>query len=203
MKAKSVLVGSICIVFGSSLNVFAAKGGGGGGPAGNGGSAAERSSPGHGSMNGADMNNPSSARPVAPNLPRDPAPSKPSAIEEHATRSAAPAARDLSDSMKSVNQTAYAQRKDLIESVDLRLQSSRDSLKQIQAEAKASRADEREDFKQALAAVKERESELNSAVKATRNADEAAWEARRGELAKANQNFAEAMARLDAARRAP
>jgi len=102
--------------------------------------------------------------------------------------------------MQSINQTAFAQRRELLDSVDMRLQSSRDALKQIQADAKASRADARADFKAALSDVKAKEKELDAAVKATRKADEAGWDARRTELAKANQNFSDAMARLEAAR---
>ena len=201
MKPKNILTAVFSVVLASAPNVFAAKAGGGGGGAAGGGSSSGRSpSAEHGSMSGG--NNGAGSRPASPDHPGDLVPAKPAA-GEHAARSAAPDAQDLSNAMKSINQTTFSQRKELLDTVDLRLQSSRDSLKQIQADAKASRADARADFKKALVEVKARDSDLNAALKASRKADEAAWGSRRSDLAKANQNYAEAMARLEAARRLP
>jgi hypothetical protein len=119
------------------------------------------------------------------------------------SRSAAPAARELSSSMHDINQAAFTQRRQLMDSVDMRLKSSRDSLKQIQANAKNLREDARAEFKAALEAVKTREKDLNNALKATRNAKETEWETRRSALAHAYQAHADAMARLEAIPRLP
>jgi hypothetical protein len=84
------------------------------------------------------------------------------------------------------------------------MKSSHEQLQQIQDDARASRSDAHVDFKLALADVKAREKDLDAALKASRNAsDETQWNARRGELAKAAENFNAAIARLDAARLAP
>lgn len=112
-------------------------------------------------------------------------------------RSAAPAAQKLSGSMQSINQAAFAQRRELVGSVDLRLKASREAMKQIQSDAKASRADARADFKAALEEVKASEKAVNAAVKAVDRADEAAWEAKRGALASALQRHDEALNKLE------
>ena len=65
--------------------------------------------------------------------------------------------------MHEINQTAFAQRRDLLDSVDMRLKSSRDALKQIQSDARASRADARAEFKTSLDAVKAREKDMDEA----------------------------------------
>jgi hypothetical protein len=124
-------------------------------------------------------------------------------VRSEASRSAAPAARDLSSSMHEINQAAFAQRRQLMDSVDMRLKSSRESLKQIQADAKNLREDARGDFKTALDVVKSREKELNDALKASRNAKETDWDTRRSALATAYQAHADAMARLEALPRLP
>jgi ribosome recycling factor len=105
--------------------------------------------------------------------------------------------------MHDINQTAFAQRRELMNSVDMRLQSSRDSLRQIQANAKELRADARAEFKTSLDAVKAREKELEAAAKAARNSDEPGWSARRADLARAHQAHLDAIARLEATVRPP
>ena len=120
-----------------------------------------------------------------------------------APRSAAPAAQDYAAGLHDINQTAFNDRRQLVDSVDMSLKSSHDALKQIQATAKASRMDAHSDFKAALHDVKAREKELDSAAKAMKKADEANWAARRDALANAYQNHADAMARLEAIVRAP
>jgi hypothetical protein len=167
-------------------------------PGSGGGNAAERG--------GGPADNPSMSRPLPPAPATDRAPGNSERVtppSTHPTHSAKPAAQQLSGSMHDINRTAFAQRRELLDNVDLRLQSSRDALKQIQAEAKQSRIDARADFKAALADVKAREKALNAAVKASRKANEASWEARRMELARKSQDFTDAMDRLEAARLTP
>jgi hypothetical protein len=113
-------------------------------------------------------------------------------------RSASGAAQGLASSMHEINQTAFAQRRELHDSLDMRLKSSRDALKQIQTSAKNARVDARADFKTALDDVKSREGELAGALKASRKATEANWEPNRQALARAYQNHADALARLEA-----
>jgi hypothetical protein len=112
--------------------------------------------------------------------------------------SASGAAHGLANAMHDINQTAFAQRRELHESLDMRLKSSHDALKQIQTNAKNARVDARADFKAALDQVKSREKELTDALKVSRKATEANWEPSRQTLARAYQNHADAMARLEA-----
>lgn len=119
------------------------------------------------------------------------------------SRSASPAAHGLASSMHSINQTAFAQRRELHESLDMSLKSSRDALKQIQADAKSRRIDARADFKSALNDVKARERDLNDRMKASRKANEANWTPARDGLAKAYQAHADAMGRLEKIARPP
>jgi hypothetical protein len=120
---------------------------------------------------------------------------------DRAERSAAPAAQDYTARLHEINQTAFSDRRQLLDNADMSLKSNRDALKQIQTTAKESRADARGDFKAALNDVKARENELEAALKESRKADEAGWNARRDALAKAYQNHADAMARLQTAAR--
>ena len=144
-------------------------------------------------------NGPSVNRPAVPDTPRTAPAERPdkAAVDRPAAPAAAPG-QQLANSMKDINQTAFAQRRELLNSVDMRLESSRDALKKIQTDAKASRADARADFKAALDEVKTRETELTAAAKAARDANEAGWEANRSALARAHQAHADALARLNA-----
>jgi hypothetical protein len=118
-------------------------------------------------------------------------------------RSASGAAHGLANSMHEINQTAFAQRRELHDTLDMRLKSSREALKQIQTNAKAARVDARADFKAALGEVKTREGELTNALKASRKATEANWDPNRQALARAYQNHADALAKLEAIPRPP
>lgn len=118
-------------------------------------------------------------------------------------RAAAPAAQDYTARLHQINETAFNDRKQLLDNVDMGMKSSRDALKQIQSTAKASRADARSDFKAALSDVKAREKEVDSALKDVRKANENGWNSSRDALAKAYQAHADAMARLEAAAKAP
>jgi len=121
-----------------------------------------------------------------------------SAVEHANPNSAAPAAQQLASSMHDINQTAFAERRQLLDSVDMRLKSSPHAMKQIQSQAQDARADARGDFKASLDEVKQRDRDLQAAIRASRDADEANWEARRSDLARANDRFNEAMTRLRA-----
>ena len=146
---------------------------------------------------------PSHSMPATSSVDRGNSSKIPDAIP-NGPRSAAPAAQSFADTIHSINQSAFDQRKDLLDSVDRGMKSSHEQLQQIQDDARASRSDAHVDFKLALADVKAREKDLDAALKASRNAsDETQWNARRGELAKAAENFNAAIARLDAARLAP
>ena len=118
-------------------------------------------------------------------------------------RSASGAAHGLANSMHEINRTAFAQRRELHDSLDMRLKSSRDALKQIQTNARNARVEARADFKSALDNVKARENELTNALKASRKATEANWEPNRQVLARAYQNHADALAKLEAIPRPP
>jgi hypothetical protein len=170
------------------------RGGGGGGSGGGQGAGA-----GHGA-GGSSMNNMPSSSPGAS---RRDTPGKPADVPSAAPRSAAPAAQNLSGAMKDINSVAFAQRREVHDTMDMKLKSSRDALKEIQADAKASRVDARDDFKAALEDVKARERDVGVALKASRGADEANWEARRTALARADQNFADAIVRLRALPKPP
>ncbi len=189
MKSYRMFVSSILTAALATTAFAQGKGGGGS----HGGGAA-------GGFGQGAANPPSVARPMpAPDSAGKPAAraDKP-ATPDNPARSAAPAAHDYTTTLHGINQTAFADRRQLLETADMSLKSSRDALKQIQARAKDARADARQDFKAALAEVKAREKELDSALKASRRADEANWNARRDALAKAYENHAAAMARLDA-----
>ncbi len=117
--------------------------------------------------------------------------------------SASSAAHGLAGSMHDINQASFSQRRELHESLDMRLKSSRDALKKIQSDAKDLRADARANFKTALDEVKKRESELDKALKASKKADEARWHGNRDFLSRAYRNHADALARLEAIPRPP
>lgn len=121
----------------------------------------------------------------------------------NSARSAAPAAQGLATSMHDINQAAFAQRRELHATLDMRLKSSHDALKQIQSQAKDLRADARADFKKALDDVKARERDLTDTMKASRKATEANWPDARERLARAYQAHADAMARAEALGRPP
>lgn len=105
--------------------------------------------------------------------------------------------------MHEINQTAFAQRRQLMSSVDMKLKSSRDALRQIQENARNLREDARSEFKRALGDVKAREREVDGSLKATRRSTEATWPNDREILARAYRSHAEAMARLEAIARPP
>ncbi|MEO7414815.1 MAG: hypothetical protein ABIZ81_15830 [Opitutaceae bacterium] len=176
----------------------AAQGGGGGGNSGGGGGPSRGGGAGAGGIGGG---NGASNRPAVPDRPADRI--APAERPDKADRSASQPAQQLAHSMQEINQTAFAQRRQLLDSVDMKLESSRDALKKIQTDAKVSRADARAEFKTALDAVKARETELGSAAKAARNANEAGWETNRSALAKAHQAHLDALARLDSVVRPP
>jgi hypothetical protein len=147
---------------------------------GKGGGNAGGGNPGAGKGGGSDrpsMSSPTASRPDAPDStpnrradrPRvDDAASVPGEPAQSAGkgRSASTAAHGLAASMHDINQTSFAQRRELHETLDMRLKSSRDALKKIQSDAKDLRADARADFKAALAEVKQRETDLTDAMKA-------------------------------------
>ena len=114
-----------------------------------------------------------------------------------ADRSARPAAQELAGSMHDINQTAFAQRQQLHDTLDMRLKSSRDALKQIQSNAKDLRGDARDQFKASLEVAKAHEKDLNEALKRVHKSNEASWEKDRSALNQAYQNFADSMARLE------
>jgi hypothetical protein len=184
MKSHSTLICLAVISLVSAGFVFA-KGPGGGGPAGGPGNGPGNS--GGGGARGID-------RPV------DIAPREPDKAEKpvsHPARSASPSAHRLADSMHDINRTSFAQRREVLDSVDMRLESSRDSLRQIQANAKNLREDARAEFKASLDAVKAREKEFADAAKAARKAEESGWENARVALAKAHRAHADALGRLE------
>jgi hypothetical protein len=78
------------------------------------------------------------------------------------------------------------------------LKSSHEALRQIQTNAKDLRGSARADFEASLDTVKAREGELNAAVKASQEADEGNWEARRSALARADRDYSDAVAHLEA-----
>jgi hypothetical protein len=119
------------------------------------------------------------------------------------TRSARSPAQELSASLHDINQSAFAQRKQLHDTLDMRLKSSRDALKEIQSEAKDLRGAARDEFKSSLAAVKDREKELNHALKATNKSTEATWEKDRAELSQAYQHYTDAVAHAESVARTP
>lgn len=172
-------------------------GGNGGGPPSPGGSAPGNSAVGRGAIPDRPAHIGDIERRAEP--PSIDRPDKPGKVDplNHPSRSAAAPARELSNSMHAINQTAFAERRQLLDSVDMRLESSRDAMKQVQANAKNLRAEARDDFKIALEAVKTRETELASALKAARKADEANWEVTRGALARAHDAHATAVAHLE------
>ncbi len=111
--------------------------------------------------------------------------------------SAAPAAGQLLSSMHDINQTAFNQRRQLIDTMDMRLKTSQDSLRRIQTNAGDMRGDARAEFMTSLETAKARERELNAAMQASRDADERTWETRRSALARAERDYYDAMARLE------
>ncbi len=174
------------------------KGGGGGGSGGNGNGNAGGGF-GNSGRDASTMPAPRADKPDKPEKPERRNDDKPA----NASRSAAPAARELSSSMRDINQTAFSARRELMADVDMRLKSNREALKQIQNDAKASRIDARADFKAALDTVKTREKDLDAALKRTRKADEKNWDVSRGELSRAHQAHADALARLRALPKPP
>src|SRR4051812_44270497 len=166
------LVSSLALL---PTRVGAAQGGGNGGGAPRGGGAnAGGVGNGAGPGSGPAMPRPTPDFPTVPDRPdRGPAtPTVPSEKSNHASDRAAPA-QQLADSMHDINQAAFADRRQLLDSVDMRVSSSRDALKKIQSDAKDLRADARADFKSALDTVKAREDDLAAATKAARGANEA------------------------------
>lgn len=189
MKTHKALVSSLMAAALATCGFAQGKGGG----SSHGGGAANRPA----DVPGATRPAPVSEAPAKP-VPHAQKPDTPG----NSDRSAAPAAQDYTARLHQINETAFNDRKQLLDTVDMSVKSNRDALKQIQATAKASRADARGDFKAALNDVKAREKELDSALKAVRKAEETGWNARRDALAKAYQAHADAMARLQAAARA-
>jgi hypothetical protein len=205
MKITQALGFSLAVSVLAATSVFAQGKGGGGGNAGGGGN------PGKGG--GFDKpSSPAAARPSAPDS--TPGRSSDHAADDdgnkgkgyakgHPSNSASSAAHGLATSMHEINQTAFAQRRELHNTLDMRLKSSRDALKQIQSEAKAARVDARSDFKAALDDVKVREKDLGDALKASNKATEANWNTNRDALARAYQAHADAMTRLEKLPRLP
>lgn len=199
---KTIVLCAVLSVLPAVPALAQGKGGGGGGGGrggGNSGGLGERPSMGRSEA--------ARGRPDAAGEGRRDHPDRPSATESEGkgkgARSASPAAHGLASSMHSINQTAFAQRRELHQSLDMNLKSSRDALKQIQADAKKQRIDARADFKAALADVKAREKDLNDRMKASRKASEANWEPARDGLAKAYQAHADALGRLEKIAHAP
>lgn len=204
MKTYHTLV--LALVAITASPAFAQGKGGGNSSAGN---------PGKGNNSGFDRPSapPAASRPDAPDSsnrrtdrPSDPTASLPPDTGKghgKGDRSASSAAAGLAAAMHDINQTSFAQRRELHESLDLRLKSSRDALKKIQSDAKDLRADARANFKSALDEVKKREGELDNALKASKKSDEARWNGNRDLLSRAYRNHADALARLEAIPRPP
>lgn len=199
MKTKLVTVFALSAVLLAANGFAQGKGGGGGGGGGPGGGGAHGGGFGNGASNGHGQGGWRSAdalpgdkpgKPDKPSVGRDDASAKPNG------RSAKPAAQELAGSMRDINQTAFAQRKELHDTLDMRLKSSRDALKQIQTDAKELRGAARDEFKASLDVVKARERDLESALKATRKSTEATWEKDRGVLDRAYRDFNDAFGRL-------
>ena len=93
---------------------------------------------------------------------------------------------------------SFEARKDLLKNLDMSDEASRDALKKIQSDARDLRGDARTEFKTALDEVKQRKGEVDTARKAANRADAQAWEKAREALGAAYQNYADAMARLEA-----
>jgi hypothetical protein len=198
---KTLMIVAISAALVSGAN--AKPGGGGGGGGGAGGPPNVNSAPSTPTPHVAAPDPRATDTPRSADMPRADKTAKPEKPDNYPARSAAPAAQELSGSMRDINRAAFAQRRELIDDVDMRLQSSRDSLKQIQANAKDLRADARADFKNALEDVKARENELDAALKATRQANESNWNASRDRLAKAYKAHADALARVETLPRPP
>lgn len=193
MKSNMTIVVALSAALLAPAGFAQGKGGGGGARGGGGGA------PGHAQGNGAGVGRGAEAFPAERS-------EKPGRAEDAAkpnARSAKPAAQELSGSMHEINQTAFAQRKELLQSVDMRLKSSRDALKQIQANAKDLRGAARDEFKASLDAVKARERDLEGALKTTRKSTEASWEKDRGVLDRTYRDFNDAVGRLEALPRPP
>lgn len=173
------------------------RGGGGGGHAGGGAG-------GGGFGAGGPPASMPAARPSTPPASR-PATTPPSQAQHGsdtaAQHGAAPAARQLADTMKSINQSSFDARMQLLKTADMSLKENRDALKKIQSDARKLRADARETFKAALDEVKTKDAELADSIKEARHTDAAGWEKSREKLAAAHQHYQDAMARLETARK--
>lgn len=198
MKTKLGIVFLLGALLAAGPVMAQGKGGGGGGGRGGGGGGSPGNGFGHGASGGSRAADAlPSDRPGKPERGRDAEAPKPGA------RAAKPAAQELAGAMHEINQTAFAQRKQLHETLDMRLKSSREALKQVQADAKDLRGAARDEFKASLDAVKTRERELDRALKATRKSTEASWERDRGALDRAYRNFHDAVTKLEALPRPP
>jgi len=100
--------------------------------------------------------------------------------------------------MHDINQTAFNERRELVGSVDMRLKSSHEALRQIQTNAKDLRGSAHAEFMASLDTVKAREVDLHAAVKASQEADAGNWEIRRAAVARADRDYADAVAHLQA-----
>ena len=111
---------------------------------------------------------------------------------------AAPAARNLADTMHSINQTSFEARKRVLSDFDMSLSSSRDELRKIQSDARTLRGTARDEFQAALDELKASRADLDKSLKAAKRSDSASWAQKRGELGEAFQHYNDAMSRLRA-----
>lgn len=128
-------------------------------------------------------------RPESPDRPLRPA----DAPRPGAGKSAA--AQDFAGTMKSINESSFEQRRDIVRNLDMSLETSRAQLRKVQSDAKALRGEARDQFKAALAETKAREKELRTSMKAAQNASPTAWDKAHDDLAAAYQRYNDALRR--------
>ena len=96
----------------------------------------------------------------------------------------------------SLQSTDYANRSQLAQQVDQRIDSQKDTLKSLKKQGKHLEGQAKSDFKAAWDDVEAREKDLKHSVREVRNASSDRWDAARSQLASNYQAFEAAVSRL-------
>jgi hypothetical protein len=116
---------------------------------------------------------------------------------------AAAAGLGMAVTQQQINQTAFEARRELLQTADMSLLENREALRAIQTEARSLRGEARTEFRQALSELRASDRDMQRSITAANRADADGWSKAQERMEAARQRYAEAMARLESARRGP
>lgn len=124
---------------------------------------------------------------------------------ETASAQGAPAAAalDMAATMRAINTASFESRREVLETMDMSVEASRDELRQIQRDAKNLRGDARDTFNAAVEDADVQRKALDESRKALRKAKAAGWEEHKKDVSEHLEKYAAALERAKSLSRSP